>query len=115
MENLVKFVGLNIKEIRKMRNLTQEELAERSGHQTSFLAGVERGDRNITLQTLEKIINGLQEEPQSIFNFNNFDIDEQYFDKKETINLLVNLLTNKSEAEIKLIYKITKEILSTYK
>jgi transcriptional regulator with XRE-family HTH domain len=115
MEDLVKLVGLNIKEIRKTRNLTQEDLAEKSGLQTSFLAGVERGDRNVTLQTLEKIINGLQEDPQSIFNFNNLNIDEHYFNKKETISLLINLLSEKSEVEVNLIYKITKEILEAYK
>jgi len=115
MENLVKLVGVNIREIRKMRELTQEDLAERTGHQTSFLAGVERGERNITLQTLEKIINGLQEDPKSIFNFSNLNIDEQYFSKKELISMLVNLLSDKNESDIKLIYKISQNIFETYK
>lgn len=114
MENLVKLVGINIREIRKMRNLTQEELAEKSGHQTSFLAGVERGERNITLQTLEKIINGLQVDPKSIFNFTDLDIVE-YFNKEETISLLENLLSERTEAEIKLILKVSQGIFNTYK
>ncbi|MDM5248755.1 helix-turn-helix domain-containing protein [Lysinibacillus sp. G4S2] len=37
------------------KKLTREELAEKCGLQTSYLADVERGDRNITLQTFEKI------------------------------------------------------------
>ena len=82
---------------------------------TCFLAGVERGDRNITLQTLEKIINGLQEDPKSIFNFSNLNVDEHQFQKKEIISLLVNLISDKSEAEINLIYKMAKEIFETYK
>lgn len=115
MEDLVKLVGLNIKEIRKKKNLTQEELAEKSGFQPSFLAGVERGDRNITLQTLEKITNGLEEDPQSIFNFNNLNIAEQDFNKNQIISLLVNLISDKTESEVKLVYKIAKEIFVTYK
>lgn len=59
MEQLVDIVGINIREIRKQKKLTQEELAEKCDLQTSYLAGVERGDRNITLQTLEKIAKGL--------------------------------------------------------
>ncbi|WP_394191436.1 helix-turn-helix domain-containing protein [Paenisporosarcina quisquiliarum] len=114
MDNLIKLVGINIREIRKINNLTQEELAEKSGLQTSFLAGIERGDRNITLQTLEKVINGLEEDPKSIFNFN-LNIDEDYIYKKQAISMLVNLLTDKTEKDIKLIHKIAKEILETYK
>lgn len=57
-ENFVKLVGFNIRELRKMKNLTQDHLAERMGHQDTFLAGEERGERNITLQTLEKTSNG---------------------------------------------------------
>lgn len=69
MDTLVKLVGSNIKEIRKLKKLTQEELPEKCGLQTLFLAGVERGDRSITIQTLEKMIVGLEETPSSIFKF----------------------------------------------
>lgn len=112
MENLVKLVGKNIRGIRKMKDLTQEDLAERSGHQTTFVAGVERGERNITLQTLEKIIYGLDEDSRSFFNFN---IDQTNLSKNEKISLLVNLLSDKTEDEIELIYKISRNIFETYK
>lgn len=49
--------------------MTQEELSEKCGLQTSFLAGVERGERNITIQTLERIIDGLNEEPKNLYFF----------------------------------------------
>lgn len=115
MDSLVKLVGINIKEMRKAKRLTREELAEKCGLQTSYLAGVERGERNITLQTLEKIIAGLEEVPAFIFNFDSLNIDEQYFEKKELITLLLNLIDNKSEAEIRLILKVAIEIFDTYK
>lgn len=115
MDSLVKLVGINIKEIRKSKKLTQEELAENCGLQTSYLAGVERGDRNITLQTLEKIIGGLDEVPANIFKFNGLNIDQQYFEKKELIMMLLNLIDSKSEAEIRLIIKVATEIFNTYK
>jgi transcriptional regulator with XRE-family HTH domain len=114
MGNLVKLVGLNIREIRKMHKMTQEELAERSGLQTSFLAGVERGERNITLETLEKIISGLEVNASTLFNLNNV-VPDDHFSKKEIINLIMHLLVERNIGETKLIYKLTREIFDTYK
>ncbi|MGE7918267.1 helix-turn-helix domain-containing protein [Viridibacillus sp. NPDC093762] len=114
MDSLVKLVGGNIKDIRKLKKLTQEELAEKCGLHTSYLAGVERGDRNITLQTLQKIIDGLEEVPSAIFNYNNIHINSKYYEKKDLIMLLQNLIDSRSEAEIHLILKIATEVFATY-
>lgn len=115
MSTLVKLVGINIKQLRKSINMTQDELAEKCDLQTSYLAGVERGDRNITLQTLEKIISGLEIEAAHVFNFEGVDIDQNYLEKKEKIKLLLNLIDNKSEDEVNMILNIVKEIFTTYK
>ncbi|MBI6865909.1 helix-turn-helix domain-containing protein [Lysinibacillus fusiformis] len=114
MDGLVKLVGSNIKEIRKLKKLTQEELAEKCGLQTSYLAGVERGDRNITIQTLEKITVGLEEAPRIIFNFDTLNFDNKYFEKKELIMILQNLIADRSEAEIRLVLNIANEIFNAY-
>lgn len=113
MDTLVKLVGRNIKDIRKLKKLTQEDLAERCGLQTSYLAGVERGDRNITLQTLEKIIVGLEEAPINMFKFETLITDE-YFKKKELIMMLQNMVEERNETEILLILNIATEIFNTY-
>ncbi|MFJ7953923.1 helix-turn-helix domain-containing protein [Lysinibacillus sp. NPDC096418] len=114
MDSLVKLVGDNIKEMRKLKKLTQEDLAEKCGLQTSYLAGVERGDRNITLQTLQKIIEGLEETPSTIVNFKNVNIDSEYYEKKDLIMLLQNLIEGRSEEEVRLILKIATEVFTTY-
>lgn len=114
MESLVKLIGSNIKEIRKLKKLTQEELAEKCGLQPSYLAGVERGDRNFTIQTLEKITEGLEETPSSIINFDTVNFDNKYFEKKELIMILQNLIENRNEAEIRLILTIANEVFNTY-
>jgi transcriptional regulator with XRE-family HTH domain len=113
MGNLVKLVGMNIREIRKMKELTQDELSEKSGLQTSFLAGVERGERNITLETLDKILSGLEVDPKTAFSFSDIEPDD-YFSKREIIDLIVNLLVEKNIDETRLIFNITKEIFDTY-
>ncbi|MBG9453899.1 MerR family transcriptional regulator [Lysinibacillus sphaericus] len=97
-----------------MKKLTQEELAEKCGLQTSYLAGVERGDRNITIQTLEKITEGLEETPSSIFKFDTINFDNKYFEKKELIMILQNLIEDRSEVEVRLILNIANEIFNTF-
>lgn len=115
MDSLVKLVGSNIKEIRKLKKLTQEELAEKCGLQTSYLAGIERGDRNITIQTLEKITEGLEEAPSSIFKFDTLNYNNKFYEKKELIMILQNLIEDKSEEEVRLVLNIANEIFNTYK
>lgn len=39
--------------------MTQEDLADRSGLDRSYIGGVERGERNPTLTVIEKIAAGL--------------------------------------------------------
>lgn len=53
---LVGKVAICIKAIRKKRNLSQEELADLSNLDRTYISGVERGVRNITLDSLEAII-----------------------------------------------------------
>lgn len=109
--NLVKLVGANIKEIRLQKGWTREELAEKCEVQPSYLAGVERGERNITLHTLENLANGLEETPFTILEFHNLKIDTEYLNKKELMNILVNRINKASEKELNSIIRIIDEIL----
>lgn len=59
LSDFLKLVGNNIRVIKKSIGLTQEELAEKAGLQYKYIGGVERGERNVSLRTLEKIIEGL--------------------------------------------------------
>ncbi|WP_152679707.1 helix-turn-helix domain-containing protein, partial [Paenibacillus sp. IHB B 3415] len=52
--NLPESVGSRIRELRKAKGWTQEQLAEAASLHYSYIGGVERGDRNISLETLEK-------------------------------------------------------------
>ena len=50
-----KDIGRKMKEIRINKNLSQEEFAEEIGITASYLGQIERGQRKISLPTLEKI------------------------------------------------------------
>ncbi|UPK43945.1 helix-turn-helix domain-containing protein [Paenibacillus pabuli] len=100
-------VGNRIRELRKAKGWTQEQLAEAAGLHYSYIGGVERGDRNISLETLEKIINGLQVTAEEIFKFNE---DSEY---KRALDEHITLISGKSSDEIASLTKINKEILTT--
>ena len=60
-------VGQRIKQLRKERELSQEKLALKAELDRTYLAGVELGKRNISLKSLEKIVNALNVSFENFF------------------------------------------------
>ncbi|HAW6249022.1 TPA: helix-turn-helix transcriptional regulator [Legionella pneumophila] len=56
---LRKNVAKTIRKIRKQKQFSQEELAELANLDRTYISGVERNTRNITLDSLELIISAL--------------------------------------------------------
>lgn len=48
-------LGAQVREIRRARGLTQEALAEQLEVTPRYLAGVERGERNLTLDSVDAL------------------------------------------------------------
>lgn len=51
-------LGERIKELRAEGNLTQEKFALMTGINRSYLADIEKGNRNFGFDTLERIVSG---------------------------------------------------------
>lgn len=66
-EYLVRF-GKRIKELRKQKGISQEELALLCGLDRSYIGGIERGERNVSLVNLLKISKALQISLSELFN-----------------------------------------------
>ena len=62
---LVRF-GNRVRELRKKKGLSQEGLALESGLDRSYVGGVERGERNISLQNIEELASALGVSPASL-------------------------------------------------
>lgn len=69
MANFKMGIGSNIKLLRKMAGITQEELAEIIGIHSRQLSKIETGEYFPSCKTLEKICMALDVEPQNLFNF----------------------------------------------
>jgi transcriptional regulator with XRE-family HTH domain len=61
--DLQRVVGRNLRAYRLERGYSQEAFADHLGVHRTYFGAVERGERNLTLKTLEKIAAYLQVDP----------------------------------------------------
>lgn len=92
MKSALDYLKLNIKHYRTQRKISQQDLAERSGFSTSFIADIELGRRLPSLKSLVKISEAL---------------------KVETYLLLVNPETNENQS-VKLFSEDLLEKITEY-
>ena len=55
MEEILRQFGLRVKGFRQSRGISQEKLADLAGLDRSYVGGVERGERNISLINIHKL------------------------------------------------------------
>lgn len=60
---LNKVFGDRVRELRTEKGWSQDELAHRADLHRTYVGGVERAERNVTLQTVEKLAKALGVEP----------------------------------------------------
>jgi transcriptional regulator with XRE-family HTH domain len=65
---LVQTFAANLRAARLARNLTQEELADRAGLHRTYIGSAERGERNVTLESVEAIARALDVSPSSLIS-----------------------------------------------
>ena len=66
-KKLVQAVASTIRHFRKLADMSQEILADKADLDRTYISGIERGVRNITLDSLEQIINALDVDIASFF------------------------------------------------
>lgn len=106
MSEILVHVGKRIRQIRKARNLSQHALAEKCGFTFSYIGGIERAEKNISLSNLEIIANGLDVAVHQFFvysyEYENLTPNEQLIKElilmliehdPETIEMAKNILT----------------------
>ena len=67
MMDINKQLGMRIKYLRKLKRMSQEDLALEAEVNKNYLSDLERGERNPTLKILEKIARALGINLQELF------------------------------------------------
>jgi len=112
--DLRSIVGSNIRHYRKIKGLSQDQFAEICGFHYSYIGGVERGERNISLDNLEKIANALHVEPKVLFE-GHMPVQQANIDEKDTaIDELLAILQAKDVQYIQMTKKLVVEIFKTF-
>lgn len=51
--------GQRIHELRKQRDMTQESLADKANLHNTYIGSVERGEKNISMKNVERVVKAL--------------------------------------------------------
>lgn len=65
-ETHLKALGARIRDLRRERGLTQEELAERAGLHSRYISRIELGGANFGVSVLYQIAEGLSVKPREL-------------------------------------------------
>ncbi len=61
-------LGRRLREIRLQRELSQERLAEHLDYHRTYIGGIERGERNLSLQSVEELADRLGVKPLDLLS-----------------------------------------------
>ncbi len=65
--DIIKVFGTNVRKFRDEKGISQEKLAERSGLHRTYISDIERFQRSISLENIQRIANGLEIEVYKLF------------------------------------------------
>lgn len=109
MTDLRNTVGDRIRAIRKAKGLTQQQLAELSNLDDAYIGAVERGERNFSIDTLEKIVTALKIQPTELFQ-NHDDLSEIEAAQRRAIDEYAVTVSELSVRQIDTMKRIVREV-----
>lgn len=81
---LQRYIAQKVKYLRKKQNMSQEELSERADLGLKYINQLENQNVNLTIHSLEKVIDALEMTPEEFFNFDSL---ESTSDKTDNLSL----------------------------
>lgn len=76
--NILSNFGQRVRELRLKAGMSQEALAVRAGLDRSYIGGVERGERNVSLENIFKLTNALDVDMSYFFDSERFSLHSAY-------------------------------------
>ena len=106
MSDIAKVIGQRIRNYRTAAGLSQEKLAELSGCHPTYIGQLERGEKNATIESVERIASALGISLSKLFE----KLGEQGYDEKSIPLACYEFLSAKSKDEQEQLYKILLEM-----
>lgn len=106
-QNLKEFVSKQIRLLRLKKGYTQEHLAEKADLGFNYIYRLENKHLNVTVDTIEKIIDALEVDTNTFFNVKN---QEKSFELSELIKDIENLPHEKREPTIQALRSLLQQI-----
>lgn len=104
MSDIAKIIGQRIRNYRTQKGLSQEKLAELAGCHPTYIGQLERGEKNATLESVEKIASAMDISLSELFD---------KLGKSGGDNIAAkcyDLVASKNEADQKQLYKMLQEM-----
>ena len=81
---LQQYISQKVKYFRTQNKMSQEELSEQAGLGLKYINQLENQNVNLTIHSLEKVIDALEMTPEEFFNFDSL---ESTSDKSDNLSL----------------------------
>lgn len=106
--DILKQFGKQVRDLRKAQGLSQEELAEKADLHYTYIGGVERGERNLSLKSIERIASALKIDIRELFMPH--PPQKADAESNKIIGDINNILISKDIDTLRLIKSLTKDI-----
>jgi transcriptional regulator with XRE-family HTH domain len=110
LSQLTRYVGKKVKDYRIAAKYSQEQLGEKVGFSQSYVGKIERGEVNLSLETLAKLSTALRKEPMDFFIFSRKKTFTDEDDKNEFLERIIRQLYDKDIEEIKVVERILQQV-----
>jgi transcriptional regulator with XRE-family HTH domain len=107
--DLRKRLGERIRILRKSKRLSQEKLGELAGLHYTYIGAVERGERNVSIDSLGKIARGLGIGIEELFVWGNYQQDRD--DRSSILREIGETFVGAERAEMRLVADIARVIV----
>ncbi|MFK0521966.1 MULTISPECIES: helix-turn-helix domain-containing protein [Paenibacillus] len=111
-EPVLRLVGQRVRELRKKQGYSQEELGEMAGFHFSYIGGVERAEKNITLLNLQKIADALKVNVHELFVYSKF-VKSGTNDKEKLLNEINEKLWPMKSSDLKKVNLLLSEFFDS--
>ena len=106
--DILKQFGDRVRDLRKAQGLSQEDLAEKADLHYTYIGGVERGERNLSLKSIERIALALKMDIGELFSQRSST--KEGTEGNKIIGEINKIIETKNTVVLQLIRQLVKDI-----